>query len=54
MKTTEQAQEESIDDDMVTLTITVQQIPTGLRTTESDEDRFPPIAIAVYGQVMRK
>jgi len=42
------------DDDKVTLITTVQQILTGLRTADTEEDRFTVIMRAVYGLVMQK
>jgi hypothetical protein len=39
---------------MVTLITTDQQIMTGLRTADTEEDRFSPIIGAVYELVMQK
>jgi hypothetical protein len=38
---------------MVTLITTVEQIMTGLQTTDSEEERFGLIMRAIYGLVMR-
>jgi len=42
------------DHDMVKLVTIVQQIMTGLRMAETEDDRFAVTMRAVYGMVMRK
>jgi len=49
-----QAPEKCADDDLVTSIATVQQIVTGIRSAETENDMFAVIMIAVYGLVVRK
>jgi hypothetical protein len=44
----------STESDMVTLITTVQQIMTGLKTAQTEDDRFALIMRAVYRIVMKK
>jgi hypothetical protein len=44
----------SNDSDMVTLITTMQQIMTGLKTAETEDDRFVLNMRAVYEIVMKK
>jgi hypothetical protein len=50
--TAEQGPKKCIDHDIVTLITTVQQIMTGLQTTEYEKGQPPVIMRAVYGLIM--
>jgi hypothetical protein len=54
MNTTEQAPKKYTDKDVVKLITAMQQILMGLRSADTEDDRFTVMVSAVYALLMRK